>query len=272
MPVTATSLRRPPCKEWYNRYSECPSAETSPKTIPYVGIIDLRSGGPGPSFAIPIIIPWPKKEYYHQKWSCCPGTLVQDVVDYLIGIYFHSAGGTYVNLFTPSGLHCNRSGVPMKIVQTTGCPLDGSVELRTEVPVPTEFTVFVGIPGWLELSPQITVSGKTFDGAFDPQTFAAIRRWRQKDAIDVSFLLRPRLILVDAQRPETVAVMCGPLALVAVNPPSDMFSRPLPLAHGFKLAQRQGSIFGLETPGQKLRFAPFYGVSDQAYSSYVLSP
>lgn len=57
------------------------------------------------------------------------------------------------------------------------------------------------------------------------------------------------------------------LSLVALNPPADIFTRPLPLGCGFKLAQRQGGAFELEMPGQKTKFAQFYGVSDQIYSS-----
>ncbi|MEJ2008440.1 MAG: glycoside hydrolase family 127 protein [Acidobacteriota bacterium] len=181
--------------------------------------------------------PLVKKGYYPQKWPCCSGTLVQDVADYLIGIYFHSAEGIYVNLFTPSEVRWNRKGVPVKIVQTTDYPLDGSVELRVEVPAPTEFTVFVRIPGWLESSPRIAVNGKSFEGASERQTFAAIRRkWKQNDTIHVTFPLSARLMPVDAQHSNTVAVMYGPLALVAVDPPEDIFTKPLPLAHGFKLA------------------------------------
>ena len=127
------------------------------------------------------------------------------------------------------------------------------------------------IPGWLESSPRITVNGKSYDGASEPQTFAAIRRkWKQNDTIHLTFPLNARLMPADAQHPKTVAVMYGPLALVALNPPADIFTRPLPLAHGFRLARQGGEIFELQTPDQKLSFTPFYGVGDQTYSSYVL--
>jgi uncharacterized protein len=212
-----------------------------------------------------------QKGYYPQKWPCCSGTLVQDVVDYLLGIYFQGDAGVYVNLFTPSEVRWNRKGVPVKMVQTTDYPLDESIELRVEVPGPTDFTVFVRIPGWLDSSPRITINGRSFDGPAERQTFAAIRRsWNKGDTIHVRFPINNRLKPVDAHHPNTVAVMHGPLALVAVNPPADIGTRPLPLSHGFKLDQRRGGVFDLETPGGKVGFAPFYVVGDQIYSSYVL--
>jgi hypothetical protein len=29
------------------------------------------------------------KKYYHRKWPCCAGTLVQGVADYVLNVYFH---------------------------------------------------------------------------------------------------------------------------------------------------------------------------------------
>lgn len=174
-------------------------------------------------------------------------------------------------MYTPSEVRWNRKGTPVKIVQSTDYPLDESVELRVEVPVPSEFTIFVRIPGWLESSPRITVNGKSFDGPARRRTFAAIRRkWKQNDTIQLRFPSTPRLMPVGSKHPNTVSVMYGPLALVAMNPPTDIFTKPLPVAHDFKLDQRRGGVFDLQTSGQKISFAPFYVVGDQTYSSYVL--
>jgi uncharacterized protein len=165
--------------------------------------------------------------------------MVQEVVGYLLGIYFRSPVGIYVNVFTPTEIRWNRNSALVKLVQTTGFPLDESVEIRVEVPAPTEFTIFVPIPGWLESSPQVKVNGKSFDGASEPQTFAAIRRrWKQHDTIHVAFQLRPRLTPVDAEHQDTVAVMHGPAGAGGVESPTDIFTRPLPLGRGFKLAHR----------------------------------
>jgi DUF1680 family protein len=152
-------------------------------------------------------------------------------------------------MVTSTEVRWNRNGAPVKVIQTTDCPLYESVEIGVEVPAPTEFTIFLRIPGWLELSPHIRVNGKSFDGPSVPQTFAVIRReWKQRDTIHVAFQLRLRLAPAEAQHQYTVAVMHGPLALVALKPPADIFTRPHPLGSGFKLAQSKGVSLNLKRP------------------------
>lgn len=238
----------------------------------YNTVLGAKSpSGTGDFFYYSDYHPLAKKGYYPQKWPCCSGTLVQDVADYLLGIYFRSPDGIYVNLFTPSEVRWKRKGVPVRIVQTTDYPLNGSIELRVVVPAPTEFTVYVRIPGWLDSSPHIMVNGRSFDEPAEPQTFAVIRRnWKQGDTVHLRFPIRQRLKPVDAQHPNTVALMHGPLALLAVNPPSDILTSALPFSQGFNLDQGHGGIFDLETHGRKVRFAPFYVVGDETYSSYIL--
>jgi hypothetical protein len=88
MPVTTTARRLRPCIEWYNRFSDCQSSETYPKNIPYAGMIDRRSGVLGYYFYYSDYYPLSKKGYYPQKWPYRSGTLLQEVVDYLLGIFF----------------------------------------------------------------------------------------------------------------------------------------------------------------------------------------
>ena len=43
-----------------------------------------------------------EKRYYHRKWPCCSGTLVQGVADYVLNGYFHDDDALLVNLFVAS--------------------------------------------------------------------------------------------------------------------------------------------------------------------------
>ncbi len=96
--------------------------------------------------------PQVQKSYYPKKWPCCAGTLVQDVADYLIGIYFRSQDGIFVNLFVPSEVQGTWDSGPLRLIQHTRYPQDGEIGLQVMVPTPTEFTLHVRIPGWTETS------------------------------------------------------------------------------------------------------------------------
>src|SRR3546814_16755500 len=51
-----------------------------------------------------------EKLYYHKKWPCCSGTLVQGVADYVRGLYFHDDDTLFVNMYATSQVTWDRSG------------------------------------------------------------------------------------------------------------------------------------------------------------------
>lgn len=215
--------------------------------------------------------PCAQKSYYPQKWPCCSGTLVQDVADYLLGIYFQSRDGIYVNLFVPSELRARLGGIPVKITQTTRYPEHSEIELRIESPAQAEFTVYVRIPGWLEEPAMVSINGKPLDLPAERQTFAAIRRrWTKNDTIQIAFPLHLRAEAVDERHPKRVAVMRGPVMLVALDPPPGLSNEPLPLPQGLRPVPYHSMAFEIDRTDQKLRFAPFFSVGDETYTNYLL--
>jgi DUF1680 family protein len=188
-----------------------------------------------------------RKGYYKKKWPCCSGTLVQGVADYATSIYFQDSGGIYVNLFTPSEVRWKSTGVPVRLIQSTQYPHADTLQLRIEAPKGVEFALRVRMPAWLSGSASVKVNGKSFDVAAEPKTFATIRRrWNGNDTVEVKLPWRDRTEPVDDRHPDTVALMRGPLMMVAVDPPA--------------------STPELQTPG--LRFEPFYAVRGQSYTTY----
>ena len=188
-----------------------------------------------------------RKGYYKQKWPCCSGTLVQGVADYAVSIYFQDSGGIYVNLFAPSEVRWKAGGVPVRVTQSTGYPNGDSLELRVDVPKAAEFAIHVRIPAWLSGRAAVRVNGKSVDVAAERKTFATVRRrWQKNDTLEVKLPFGERTEAIDDRHAETVALMRGPLMMVAVNAP-------------------EGTP-GLATPG--LRFAPFYTVRGERYTTY----
>jgi DUF1680 family protein len=199
--------------------------------------------------------PQAKKGYYHRKWPCCSGTYVQGVADYLLNLYFHGAGGIYVNLFAPSEVRWRAKGVPVTLAQSTNYPHAEEVEIRIETPRPVEFAVNVRLPGWLDSGPTLDVNGKPFGGPALKGTFATIhRRWKSGDTIQLRLPLSYRTEHIDDRHPALVALMRGPLMMVAIDPPEDLHTTPLRLPAGIDTL--------------KVRFKPFYAVREETYNTY----
>ena len=212
-----------------------------------------------------------QKSYMQDKWPCCSGTTPQVVADYAISAYFASEDGIYVNLFTPSEVGWKARGVPAKIIQTTTYPEADSMELRVEVGAPIEFSIFVRIPGWLKSPAQLAVNGKAVSVAAEPRTFAEIRRrWQTNDTVQIripfSFWFQP----IDEQHPNTVALMWGPLTLVALEPPLELPTRSVATAtEGLRPIAGSPLTFEASRKAEKLLFVPFYRIRDEVYSTYI---
>ena len=214
--------------------------------------------------------PSAQKGYFPDLWPCCSGTLPQVVADYTVSAYFGSPNGIYVNLFTPSEVAWKFQGAPVRLTQTTHYPEGDSSEIRVEVAQPIEFTVFVRIPGWLQKPAQLAVNGKTLSVPADRGTFAAIhRRWRSNDTIQVTLPFSFRIEPVDEQHPNTVALMHGPLMMVAMNPEITLPRRIFGSPGGIKPVPFQSVTFEVQQAAQVSRFEPFYKVQGEAYTSYL---
>lgn len=212
-----------------------------------------------------------QKTYYWDKYPCCSGTLPQVVADYAIDCYFHSDDGLYVNLFAPSTVRWNFQGNPIKLTQTTNYPETESSELRIELAAPVEFTLYVRMPGWLQTPATLSVNDKVISVATQPKSFAAIRRrWQNNDRVQIELPFAFRLEPIDQQSLDTVALMRGPLMLVALDSAIEIPKAALaPSAGVLKATPYASSQFELQRAPQKLRFMPFYQVTDETYTTYV---
>jgi hypothetical protein len=213
--------------------------------------------------------PTTHKTYAHDKWPCCSGTTPQVVADYVISAYFRAADGIYVNLFTPSEVNWKFQGAPVKLIQRTTYPESDSTELSVEVAVPSEFTIYVRIPGWLRSPAQLAVNGKPLFLDAPPGNFAAIRRrWQTNDVMQVQIPFALRLEPIDEEHPKTVALMWGPLMLVALDSPLDI-ARKSVSSDGLKPTAHSPLSFELPRAPATQRFVPFYRVQDETYTTYV---
>ena len=207
-----------------------------------------------------------RKVFYPHRWPCCSGTLVQGVADYVKNIYFSSPDGIAVNLFAPSELHCNIAGAAVTLAQETDYPLGEKVSLRIDSAMPVTFTLRLRIPGWLHGSASIRVNKRLVNAEL-LQGFAAVRRrWSAGDTVEVELPQSFRTEPIDDLHPDTVAVLRGPLLYVELDPlPGASKLGPL---DGMRPIAGAAGLFNTRSTSGGRKFAPFYSVREESYTTY----
>jgi uncharacterized protein len=171
------------------------------------------------------------KQYYWHEWPCCSGTYLQTVADYHNIIYFHNQYGLYVNLYVPSEVHWR--GVTLR--QETHFPESETSTLRLTLDQPSMFGLYFRVPAWCnEMS--ILINGEAASVATAPGTWAVIERtWQNNDEIVVRLPMALRMLPVDHQHPDRVAILCGPVVLAQDEA---CCRRPFALEAGARLESR----------------------------------
>lgn len=114
------------------------------------------------------------------------------------------------------------------------------------------------------------MNGKPFETRLDKQTFAAIRRrWSSGDMVHVRLPLSFRTEAIDDKHPSMVAVMRGPVMLVAIDPPADLNTAALALSAGLAKSPEAGA-FEYTDRSRSIRLKPFYSVTDEIYTTYFM--
>ena len=153
-----------------------------------------------------------RNEWYDT--TCCPPNLERTLASLPGYFYSTSSDGIYVHLYDNSQLDWHlENGAALKIRQRTNYPWDRSVELTLAPAQPTEFTLFVRIPGWTNTA-QVAINGKPITGAKAGQYLPVRRRWSGGDRVTLQFNMEPQFLEANAQVTENngrVAVQRGPL-------------------------------------------------------------
>ncbi len=202
------------------------------------------------------------KTYFPDRWPCCSGTLPQVAADYHILTYFHDgAGGVSVNLYLPSTLRWTAAnGAMMRLTQSGNYPVGGDVSLRVSASRPAEFPLRLRIPAWAGPG-HISVNGQPVDAPVR-SGFATLRRtWKDGDRIELTLPLPVRLEPVDAQHPNTVAVVRGPLVLFAAADGQTPVTREQLL--------RVSVVNRVETGSGSIQMLTFPEIQEQRYTTYL---
>lgn len=208
-----------------------------------------------------------RKIHYKDKWPCCSGTFPQLTADYGISSYYASKDGLYVNLFVPSRVSWAQNGTPCTLTQTTQYPSANTTQLELGLSRPETFTVNVRIPEWAGRKTTVSVNGRHTDGEISPGKFLAVQRtWKNGDRLEVEFEMPMRLEAVDAQTPNRVALMHGPIALFAVGTIPPRLKRDQ-LLSAMRVVP-SGEDWQVQTDGGKLTLRPFASIMSEEYRLY----
>ncbi len=204
-----------------------------------------------------------RKVYHEQRWACCSGTLPQVAADYRINTYFRDGSGVYVNLYLPSTLKWMQSGAPVELTQKGEYPYDSHVEFEVKTSKHVEFAVNLRIPTWAE-GASVSVNGKR--EAASSGSFARVRRkWKNGDRIELELPLTARLEAIDAQHPDTVALVVGPVVPFAVTDAQPVVTRAQLLA----ATKIKPGLWHVTTSGGIMKLLAFTEIEDQPYTTYL---
>ena len=207
-----------------------------------------------------------KKVHYRDKWPCCSGTFPQLTADYGISSYFKSQDGVYVNLFLPSRVSWSQNNTPCSLTQTTQYPFANTTQLDFTLPHPETFTVYVRIPEWAGVKSSLSVNGRRADNELASGKFLALQRtWKDGDRVEIEFEMPMRLEAVDAQNPNQVALVRGPIALFAVGGIPSRIKRNQLLAATRVAASEDWQV---TTDEGMLTMRPFASIMNENYRLY----
>lgn len=211
-----------------------------------------------------------KKVWYKDKWPCCSGTFPQLAADYHISTYLRAADGVYVNLFTPSTVRWKDESGSYGLKQDTKYPFDNKIQIHVSGSQAKEYTIYVRIPGWSQPNSIVSVNGKRVSIAVVAGTFAGLRNtWKNGDVIELELAMPLRLEQVDANHPNLVALMQGPLVLFAVADTQPTFDRSSLLA-AKPTNNATGDWLASSADGSNIAMRPFMNIDKESYSTYVL--
>jgi DUF1680 family protein len=255
------------------RYLLCatgdPSYGDSMETVLYNTILGARPIRPdGTSFYYADYNNDAQKAWYEQKWPCCSGTFPQITADYGISSYFLTPRGLAVNLYTPSRVNWKQTGANVSLTQTTDYPNSGDITLKISSDRSRSFPIALRIPAWAGPATRALVNGRTAPGLTPhPGTWLVMdREWRNGDRVELTLDMPLRLIPLDAQHPDLVALSSGPIALFIVLPaPSTITKQQLLSAQRISAHASEWRIHANDTA---LRALPYTAISGEHYRLY----
>lgn len=151
---------------------------------------------------------------------CCTGTGIENFAKTGGCIYFVGRNKVYVDQYIASEMTVDSAGFGLNM--TTGFPESESIQLEFTIERPSEFELYLRIPGWIADNPEISLNGKKLECSAGPSSYFILdRKWRTGDVVrmrlpmDLYFECLP-------DSPDTCAILYGPVVLAGKLGNSDL--------------------------------------------------
>jgi uncharacterized protein len=153
--------------------------------------------------------------------TCCPPNLERTFAS-LPGYFYSTASdGLYVHLYDNSQMKWRlQDGSALEIQQTTNYPWSGDVKIAVRPSAPSEFVLYVRIPGWSAAN-TVKVNGEQVSGAKPGAYLPIRRRWAANDTIELSFDMTTHLLKANPAVTEDrgrIAFQRGPIVFCMEQP------------------------------------------------------
>lgn len=211
--------------------------------------------------------PGARKEYYHMKWPCCSGTLVQGVADYVLGLYFHAADELTINMYAPSRVKWAANGVPVIVEQQTLYPSTDTIVVRVSPASPARFALRLRIPAWASRA-NLTVNGRPEKAPVAGSFATVVREWQIGDTVELTLPQSLRTQPIDDKHPDVVALLKGPVMYVALDGAADPKTKTISGPAELKPLAGRAQAYRKAGAGQDMIFVPYYQIADQTYDTY----
>jgi DUF1680 family protein len=205
---------------------------------------------------------------YWDNYTCCSGTLFQDTADYHNLIYYKDESSLYVNLYVPSEVKWSRDQGEVSLLQETCYPETETSLIVFAMKQSMNFSLKLRVPAWSK-DMSVKANGANAGVESKPGEWAVVTRtWNPGDKIEVRIPLRLRMQAVDAQHPQRVAIVRGPVVLVQdfnYHDPAFQLPDNDDDLNKWLVADNSPSVFRMERPDGRpvrLRFRPFYDLAE----------
>ncbi len=150
--------------------------------------------------------------YFPRDSYCCPNNYRRVVSLLPRYVYYTTADGVAVNLYTPSTAELKLpDGIALTLRQETEYPSDGKVTIHVTPSEPCKFAVRLRIPRWTT-DATIAVNGEKLDQPCTAGSFVTVSRsWKEGDRIELDLPMSWRWIRGRRAQAGRVALMRGPI-------------------------------------------------------------
>ena len=152
------------------------------------------------------------RNYFDKDTYCCPNNFRRIVAELPTFIFYQSATGVAVNLYTPSEATISlNENLSLKIRQETAYPSDGKAVIHLDPSNPARFPLQLRIPNWCKKA-TVSVNGKLWGKSIVSGEFLSLEReWNAGDQVTLDMEMSFRFVLGRKRQSGRVAIMRGPV-------------------------------------------------------------